>query len=420
MVELTKDELTQVYNFRSFLRRTRYLLDQNAKVEYVVIVWDVERFKIVNDMFDMETGDQVLKDVARLFHKDLTEYGVVGRIGNDKFACCIPRESISEKAIIKRLNYRIAQDKKEINLIIQAGIYYVEDPYLSVIKMCDRAMIALNRIKGNYHERIAIYQEASHETMREGFDYIFDMEEGVKQRQFQIVVQPIFDVKTGFIASGEVLVRWEHPKYGLLMPGKFIPVFEQNYLIAQLDYYVWEEACRLLKKMELQSNVVPLSVNISRMDFYLEDLVERLERLVNTYQVDRSMLRLEITESAYMDNPYQFMAVIQELIEKGYLIYMDDFGTGYSSLKLIKDIPFYVIKMDKSLVDEIGNSERAARLTDSIIKMSQMLGMKVIAEGIEANEQAACLHSMGCDYFQGYLYSKPVSETVFLNLVRKL
>lgn len=412
---LIVDELTQVYSFRSFLTLAGELIAKSEKDECVVVVWDIEHFKMINDMFGIEAGDQVLRDVSHLFHENFHEGGVAGRIGGDRFVCCYKITDSDMGEIPKRLDYRMQVNGRSTKIVIQAGIYRIKDKETPVIHMCDRAILALGGIKGNYLRKYAIYEEGNRNELREDLRLSHDFQRGITDRQFYLVVQPVYHTESGEIASGEVLVRWEHPSLGLVNPGRFIPLLEKNYLIVKLDYYVWEESCRLIRQMmDDGKKVIPLSVNVSRTNLYFEDLVDRLIGLVEKYEVPRDMLRLELTESAYMDDPIRFMSVINRLHEYGFRILMDDFGTGYSSLRLIKDFPFHTLKIDKSLIDEIGDSERAINVVNCIVQMSKWLGMEVVAEGVETTAQSEQLQRIGCDYIQGFLYAKPLGIEEFL------
>ncbi len=411
------DRLTGIYNFMTFLAETRIMLDSNTDSEFAVLVLDIERFKVINEMFSMAKGDEVLKNVANGFAQCVIKAGgIYGRLGSDRFVCCIPKEFYDEDEIKSYLSFDISRGEGSYRVYMQAGVYFVTERDIDVIKMCDRALMALKGIKGHYSEKIAVYSENERFNLVETQQLISDLDRGIRNKEFRIVVQPVYRIKDNTMAAGEVLVRWEHPTLGLLMPGRFVPTFEKNYVITRLDKYVWEEACILIRRMIDSTDVViPLSINVSRVDLLLEDVVSILENLVLKYDIPHEYLRIEITESAYMDNPQKLIDTITELKEKGFIVLMDDFGAGYSSFNTLKDLSFDVLKIDKKLIDEIDNSEKAGSVVVSIIRMARWLGMKVVAEGIEKCSQANLLRNIGCDYLQGYLYSKPVDVEVFLD-----
>lgn len=411
------DSLTGIFNFTTFLRETRDMLDNNEDQEYLMLVVDIDRFKVINEMFSMEKGDTVLRRVAEVLSEFVTErHGIYGRIGSDRFVCCFSKEFYSEAEIRKHLSFIIREEGKEYCAHMQVGVYVITERNIDVIKMCDRALMALKSIKGHYNEKFAIYSENECYNLIETQQLISDMDASIVNKDFKIVVQPVYRIKDNTMVSGEVLVRWEHPRLGLLMPGRFIPIFEKNYVVTKLDKYVWEEACILIRRMmDSGEGVIPLSINVSRVDLLLEDVVKILEELVRKYDIPHKYLRIEITESAYMDNPDKLIDTIRDLKAQGFTVLMDDFGAGYSSLNTLKDLSFDVLKIDKKLIDEIDNSDKAGSVVISIIRMARWLGMKVVAEGIEKCSQANLLRTIGCDYLQGYLYSKPVDVEMFLS-----
>lgn len=418
--ELLYDELTGVLLFKSFLSETRRILDENSDLEYMLVVWDIERFKVVNDIFGMDMGDKVLQELVNTFRNEIFGSGIIGRVGGDKFICLCIKDDTTFSLIRDKMKYTIETDSEKYRLFVQAGVYYIEDRSLPVIKMCDRAIIALNSIKGIHTDKVEVYTETKREELVTWQHLVSDMERGIANREFFVVIQPIYNTRNGRVAAGEVLVRWQHPKYGLLMPGSFVPVFEKNFMINKLDHYVWEEACRIIREMlDEGDNAVPLSINVSRANLYHDDLTDILDSLVQKYNIPEGYLRVEITETAYMDNPERLIDTVNKLKTKGYIVLMDDFGTGYSSLNLLKDLCFDVLKVDKKLIDEIVTSYRAGNVVSSVVKMAKWLGMSVVAEGVESSNQAAFLKSIGSDYIQGYLYSKPVSEQEFVEKCRQ-
>jgi diguanylate cyclase (GGDEF)-like protein len=413
---LQLDELTEVYSFKSFLKVMEKLLNTNRNNRYSVVVWNVVHFKYVNEMFGMDFGDMILYQVARLFPNDYHSQCITGRIGNDIFISCFQKGRYSLDDIKAKLCYRVQDANEIIRIIMQAGIYDIEDNSHPAINICDRALIALNSIHGKYTDRVAFYEDTVRVALATEIQLLSDFLDGIKRNEFYTVIQPVFCIADNRISSGEVLVRWNHPSKGLIMPNVFITMLEETYLITMLDYYVWEEACKLIQQMQQKSmNPIPLSVNISRINLYNEDLGVKLDELLARYRIPHNLLRLEITESAYTDNPEQFLKIIFDLKKRGYFIIMDDLGNGYSSLKLIKDFPFHTLKIDKSLIDEVEISSRAKDIVSCIINMSKSLNMNVVAEGIENECQAICLRSLGCDYSQGFFYAKPLDQNTFLN-----
>lgn len=411
------DDLTGALTFKSFIETVTETIQNSAESEYAIFVWDVEGFKAINEIFGMETGDRVLKKMVDVCRKNVVKTAIIGRIGGDKFVCCCHKDELDEALKNIRTVYDIHNGKEKYQIFIHAGVYYVEDNSLPVIKMCDRALLALQKIKGNLGKKIAVFTQEDREQLVMGRQLVSDMPRAIENKEFYIVIQPIFDANTGKIVSGEVLARWKHPKYGNLPTSRFIPLFESNYMISKLDCYVWEEACILLRRM-LDNNMemLPLSINVSRADMTMLDLETVLPELLNKYGIPASLLRVEVTESAYMDNPERMVKIVKTLKEKGFTILMDDFGTGYSSMTLLKDLNFDILKIDKKLVDEIGVSNKAGNLISSVIQMAKWLKMEVVCEGVEYSNQASFLRNLECNYIQGYLYSKPVDIDSFITM----
>lgn len=407
------DELTGLYDFRSFIQATEELLNEDYETEYAILVWDIIQFKVINDLYGMEAGDRLLKEIADDI-KLKVKNGVCGRIGNDKFVCCICFDENKKNNISNIYDFHVNDEIGNHKVLMQGGCYLVKERDVPVVKMCDRALLALDRIKGKFTETLSVYSNSSREEILMGQMLAADLDTGIRERQFKAYVQPIYYSNSNVISGGEVLVRWEHPTLGFLPPGKFIGYFEKNYLITKLDKFIWEEACRMIRRMKDEGRtVVPLSVNVSRMDFYFDDICDIFINLVKKYDIEPKYIKIEITESAYMDNPERLKGTVEKLSQFGFRIYIDDFGSGYSSLNTLRDLPFNTIKIDKSLIDEIDKSLKAGNVVCSIINMAKWLGMSVVAEGVEGVNQVNFLKHMGCKYIQGFYFSKPLPEEEF-------
>jgi EAL domain-containing protein (putative c-di-GMP-specific phosphodiesterase class I) len=215
--------------------------------------------------------------------------------------------------------------------------------------------------------------------------------------------------------SAEALVRWVHPKEGMISPARFIPLFERNGFIVRLDHYVWEEVCRLLaEERDKLGRVVPVSVNVSRLDFYDENLLEFFMGLMKKYDLEPWMIKLEVTESAYTDNPQQIMTMMRRFQDAGFKFLMDDFGSGYSSLSMLRNLPVDILKIDMKFVQEIVTSFRAAKIMEHMVQLAHDIHMEVVIEGVETKEQVEFLQEIGCDEIQGYYFSKPMSKDEYI------
>ena len=413
------DSLTGLINRETFYKRAAALMQSNVDTKYYIIYLDISCFKAINDLFHMETGNLILRTAANYFTTTI-DSGLCSRIEADHFVLCTPQDKTDIEKLIIGLDTTIQSLGIGHNILFYAGIYPVNNPALPVDQMCDRANMALRKIKGNYMNRYSYYDAGMRELMLQDQMIVRDMETALQEEQFTIFLQPIYNVKNNKIVSAEALVRWFHPINGMISPGKFIPVFERNGFIVKVDRFVWESVCKFIKSQrEETGEVIPISVNVSRLNFYNLDLLEFLLGLLEKYDLEPWMLKLEITESAYMDNSHQLMSIIRVFREEGFPVLMDDFGSGYSSLNMLKNLPVDVLKVDMAFVRELEESARAYMILRLILNLARDLGMDVIVEGVETQKQLDYLINLGADKIQGYYFSKPLPVKDFKELIRK-
>ena len=410
------DALTGLYNRETFYLKAAAVMQSHRDIKYQIIYLDINCFKIINDLFHAETGNLILKTAAYYFNAFSGPGGVCGRMEADHFVLCLPEDAISIDALIDGLDGTMESLGINHNITFFAGIYPVTSAFLPVDRMCDRANMALRKVKGQYTHRYAYYDAGMREQMLEEQMIVRDMELSLHEKHFKIYLQPVMDTAAGKIVSAEALVRWEHPVRGMISPGKFVPIFERNGFIVRLDRYVWEEVCAILaRQQEILGRAVPISVNISRLNFYNPDLLGFLLGLTQKYRISPRMLKLEITERAYTDNSAELERIIAEFRRYGFLILMDDFGSGFSSLSMLKNLPVDILKIDIGFVREIGHSKRADAILKYIMGLSQDLDMSVTIEGVETAEQVKIIESMGCRTMQGFYFSKPMPSEEFLD-----
>ena len=414
-----KDRLTGIYNREAFYRKAAELMQEHHQTEYSIVYLDISCFKVINDLFRIETGNLILKTAAFYFGVLVGETGLCARIEADHFVLCMPTNNLDMKQVIAGLDSTIQSLGISHNVLFYAGVYPVDNAFLPIDQMCDRAHMALNRIKGRYMTRFAYYDTAMRDQMIEEQMIVRNMEYALQEGQFFIHLQPIYETTTSAISGAEALVRWRYNK-GLISPGKFIPIFEKNGFIVRLDRFVWEEACKVLRaQIDAGLQPVPISVNLSRLNFYSQDLLEFLQGLIKKYELPTNLLKLEITESAYMDNPHQLIAMVRAFKGQGFSVLMDDFGSGYSSLSMLKDLPVDVLKIDMAFVQEVDKSSRAGAILESIVELGKNLHMDVVVEGVETKEQVEFLSKIGCHHIQGYYFSKPLDKEIFMGLVKR-
>lgn len=413
----THDTLTGLYNKDHFFEQTRALLDASPHILHVIVCTDIKNFKLVNDVFGVDMGDQLLKKTAEAVAslgdgKDT----VYGRISGDRFAICMPKYSFSEKEVLGRL---AVVDSIMVNATfktpIHIGVYEIIDRTLRIPVMCDRANLAIKTIKDSYQNIVAYYDSEIRKTFMSEQKVISEFENAIASGQFQPYIQPQISVE-GRVCGGEALVRWIHPREGMIPPGKFIPIFEQTGLISRLDKLMWELACRQLSIWKNEGREESyISVNISQKDFYLIDVRETMMALVAKYNVPPHCLHLEITETAVMDEPERQLRLIEQLRIEGFTVEIDDFGSGYSSLNMLKELSADVLKIDMGFLEKTAHPDRSRTILKMIIELAKALKMEVITEGVETKEQADFLAEYGCDLYQGYFFAKPMRVSEFEN-----
>ncbi|MDD3570378.1 MAG: EAL domain-containing protein [Lachnospiraceae bacterium] len=412
------DMLTGIYNRQAFCRETAKILEKEKNEKYVLLRFDVERFKVINDLFGTETGDEVLCTIALNFKRILRRWGTYGRLEADHFVCCFPEKFFNAEKILERIDIVINRIKINYSIVVNFGVYSIDDISLPVERMCDRAHLALRTIKGNYIKKYAFYDENLRNTILKEQQIANEMDYALKSGQFKIHLQPIYSVASEKPVSAEALVRWYHPQRGLISPVDFIPLFEKNGFISKLDAYVWEEVCKFISNEKKKGHkVVPISVNVSRINLYNANICNDIIELTQKYGIEPQMLKLEITESAYTDNPHQLLKVMETLQRYGFEVLMDDFGSGYSSLNMLKDVPVDILKIDMKFIEDLEVSSRAGSVMTNVIRMAKWLNMSVVAEGVETKAQLVVLRNIGCDKVQGYYLSKPLPTEEFEKLI---
>lgn len=413
--KIGEDPLTGLYNREKFYSAAAELMQHNSNTKYAIAYFDISHFKVINDLCDMETGNLVLKTAGACLAHYVGDMGICARLEADHFAICMPEDLLMMDDLIEALDRDMQTLVLPHTVMFYAGVFPVDDVFLPVDQMCDRAHMALSVVKDKYQKRYAVYDGLMRERMMDEQMILREMEFAIEQKQFSIYLQPIYSVVKKCDTSAEALVRWVHPKEGMISPARFIPLFERNGFIVRLDHYVWEEVCRLLaEERDKLGRVVPVSVNVSRLDFYDENLLEFFMGLMKKYDLEPWMIKLEVTESAYTDNPQQIMTMMRRFQDAGFKFLMDDFGSGYSSLSMLRNLPVDILKIDMKFVQEIVTSFRAAKIMEHMVQLAHDIHMEVVIEGVETKEQVEFLQEIGCDEIQGYYFSKPMSKDEYI------
>jgi len=412
----THNRLTDMCNKEYFCEQAESFIKRHDDMEMLMVCTDIKDFKMVNDILGTQMGDLVLKNTSRMIKEKFPEAVAHGYLGNDIFAILIAKEDFDEERIVfKEQEGFFEGSDKEITypILNYVGVFEIRERELPVSVMCDRARMAISLIKGNYHQRIAYYDGVLRDDVLHEQELIADLDAALTEGQMKMYLQPQISTE-GKMVGAEALVYWVHPEKGLLSPGVFIPVFERNGLISDVDRYVWEQACVQLRKWKMEGRTdLYISVNISAKDLYFMNIYQVFLGLIARYQINPRNLKLEITESAIAMDFDRHLELIGKLRNIGFVVEMDVFGSGYSSLNMLKDINVDVLKIDMAFLRKANDEEKSKKILQMIISLSKQLGMQVVTEGVEKEEQVKFLTEMGSDLFQGYYFNKPMDVESF-------
>lgn len=416
--QIRHDRLTGLYSKEFFFQRVKEILQENPGKQYDIICSDIVNFKLINDVFGTQTGDELLCMVAELYAGFVEERGICGRFHADQFVCLLEHQMDYKDDIFIKATAHVSTLSNMKNIVMKWGIYPIHDRNLSVEQMCDRALLAARSIKGQYGKHFAIYGDELRNQLLKDQAITDSMEPALAEGQFEIYLQPKYRIKDCMLVGAEALVRWNHPEWDLQSPAYFIPLFEKNGFITKLDQYVWDRTCAILREwMDKGYPVIPISVNVSRADIYNANLADILIQTIQKYDIPASYLHLEITESAYTENPQQIIDTVGHLHELGFVIEMDDFGSGYSSLNMLNKMPIDILKLDMKFMQ--GEIEKPVNqgILQFIMSLARWMNLVVVAEGVETSEQLERLKAIGCDCAQGYYFSKPKPVKDFENIM---
>ncbi|MBQ3378979.1 MAG: EAL domain-containing protein [Clostridia bacterium] len=418
-----RDALTGLYNKEFFYRYAENYDRHHKGADMDAIVIDVNRFHMINERFGAAYGDSVLKSIgASLLETARSTEGIVCRKEADTFMIYCPHGKTSYRAMLENAMNALSSNEAGSRIRLRMGVYENVEKSLDIERRFDRAKMASDTVRNSFTRTIGIYDGALHEKQLYEEQLIEEFDGAISGRQFKVYYQPKFDVRPDIpvLASAEALVRWQHPKLGMISPGIFIPLFENNGLIQRLDGYVWREAAAQIRDWKDRFGFsVPVSVNVSRIDMYDPHLIDTLLGILSDHGLDPAELTLEITESAYTQDSEQIISTVNQLRELGFKIEMDDFGTGYSSLNMISTLPIDALKLDMQFIRSAFDRRRDTKMLEIIIDIANYLSVPVIAEGVETKEQLEALKAMGCDLVQGYYFSRPVPPDEYESFVRE-
>ncbi|NLY82172.1 MAG: EAL domain-containing protein [Clostridiales bacterium] len=408
---IERDKTTTLYTREAFFSYAKQKLDASHEKDWSIICFSFMNLNQIADLLGDNSVENLLYDTS-LKLRDATEPydGVLGRVWNNSILILLPIKNLENYTNeIEEILSFINNYPLPIKIKIKAGFCSIDDPSLSVRTYCDRAKLALESTAISYYSTITKYDKVLDEKIKFDAKLTIDAEKALKTEQFKVYFQPKVDLSTGALLGSEVLVRWDHPEEGLLTPDKFIPIFERNGFITEIDLYVFEKACKHMKEW-IDQGYPPLStsVNLSRTDLLKQNLPELLIDCVNRFGLEVSLLHIEITESSFVDQIEQILEMMYKLRSLGFIIEMDDFGSGYSSLGMLSSAPLDIIKLDIQFLKNRRENKTDDAIFPLVSRLSNDLDLPVIVEGVETSEDVDYLTSHAFKYGQGYYFSKPV------------
>lgn len=412
------DQLTGLYSKEYFYKVAAEEIERNPDKKYDIICCDIEDFSMINDTLGYDFGNEVLRECGNVLRTSLTGNLFCTRMDSDIFVILMPHQECYEESFFQETIDRINELVGRGKIILDFGIYSDVEKDISIYTACNRALSVIEKVKGQFTKNIAYYDDEFRKSKIFNQRITANMEQALKDREFVVYYQPKFNLQTNKMVGAEALVRWISPTEGFMNPGAFIPLFEKNGFISVLDLFVWEEVCIFLRKaMDEGLPTLPISVNISRSDLYALDVPAVVTSLIKKYDLDPAQLHLEITESAYTDQPDMILNITNKLHDLGFILEMDDFGTGYSSLNMLSEMTLDTLKLDMRFAQKSMENDKQNDILAVIFDLAKRMNLDVISEGVESKEQADSLRDMGCDLAQGYYFAKPITSTEYKDLL---
>ena len=418
IIEQTEtDALTGLYTREYFYSYCERFDKKHPERKMDAIDININHFHFINERYGKQYAEEVLKRIASRISAIIDERGgFASRRETDIFIIYLPHGIDYTNLIDTLADGASGEDKDENTVRLRMGVYPDVDKSIDIERRFDRAKMASDSVRSTFTKAIAIYDDALHESSQFADQLLVDFNRAIEEEQFIIHYQPKYDIRgvEPVLASAEALVRWEHPVYGLVSPGVFIDLFEKNGLIQDLDSYVWRQAAKQINEWKASLGIhVPVSVNVSRVDMFGDNLLEELDGLISEFGLEHNDLKLEVTESAYTEDSEHIIDTVTRLRDRGFYIEMDDFGSGYSSLNMLSNLPIDALKLDMQFIRNAFKNGKDTRMVEIVLEIADSLNVPVIAEGVETDEQLFTLKSMGCEVVQGYYFSKPVPASDF-------
>ena len=412
----THDSITGLYTREYLFEQIEKRLREDKDTHYMIGYMEISNLKVINDVFGRDFAELTLKRAAEFIKEGVGNKCLYGRLSDDSFGILIDKADFDNKPVDEKIaNFTVSDNNLEHRVLLHYGIYDIsKDDEIDVPLFFDSARLATTMISDTYQERVVYYDDKLRNEIIHNQLISNQLQEAISTRQIKPYLQPIVDER-GLLAGAEALVRWLHPEEGFMNPGAFIPVFERNGLIADVDRHMWRCACEILADWKTRGIDCFISINISPKDFYYMDVVKELKNLVEEFCIEPEKLRVEITETVMVNDSIDIIKIVNELRDNGFIVEMDDFGSGYSSLNLLKDINIDVVKIDMQFLKDSERNRKAGTIIKNIINMTKEMDMDSLTEGVETAKQYEYLYAMGCKLYQGYYFSKPIPVEDFEN-----
>ncbi|MCR5301978.1 MAG: GGDEF domain-containing phosphodiesterase [Lachnospiraceae bacterium] len=414
------DDLTRAPNENAFRERATELLMENPEIPYLITCFDLMNFRYINEGYGHLKADMLLRDIAVALSEAYGYNETFGRLSADRFVgLCVDDNRLTERK--EFITERVTRSAEEIGMKypikFKTGIYYIRDRKEPISEMIDKANLARKAVSSSLRSLEVEYRDQLMEETRKQERVESRMHEALEKGEFVPYLQPKWNMAEDRIYGAEALIRWVDSNGKVIPPGEFIPVFEKNGFIEQIDFYMLNAICRYIRQMiDDGREVYPVSINQSRYLLYDPNYIMKVQEIMLKYRVPKGLIELEITETVFFNEKERMLEVMRNLKEFNMNLSIDDFGSGYSSLNLLRDIPFDVLKIDRGFLDESVQTDTGKWILRKIVEMAEGLNLKVICEGVETHEQVEMLLDIGCIYAQGYLYSRPIPIEDFMEM----
>lgn len=411
---------TGLYNSTGFYEKIEEWLKENPGKKYRIYRYNIDGFNDINGTYGYETGNRLLRDIGKYMRIRSNENSFAAHLTADHFVrfCSAECETAEEHYNVFLSDF--SDYDLEFPLSIHVGVYDLCEENCSALTMTYKAYIALQSVKEDLTKHIGYYKDGLMQATKNQQMFLAKMRKALAEEQFEVWFQPQFNYEDKSLIGAEALVRWNYPGIGIIPPGEYIPLFERSRQITMLDIYVWEKSCRYIRYWLDRGIEMPVSVNVSRIDIQNPEICGILLEQTRKYNIEPRLLKLEITESAYLSETEVLKSSIKSFKDAGFTVEMDDFGAGYSSLNILKDLDIDVLKLDMQLVSEIGaGNEKSDNILRFVVMMAKALNIDIIAEGVKTEKQAEFLKSVNCFNMQGFYFAKPMTAEDFENFAKK-